>query len=135
MKNKIKRGFLLLVGLMACAHAVLAADHLAIVTQKGRAGVIDLQGRVFCPWNIKKSKWNKEKQMLSSLLKRMENTECMTDRARSIIAPTFKKVGPSAMECFAARDRGKDGHFYDRQGKALASHYDEVGPFSEALRL
>lgn len=52
MKNKIKRGFLLLVGLMACAHAVLAADHLAIVTQKGRAGVIDLQGRVVLPFGI-----------------------------------------------------------------------------------
>ena len=54
MKNKIKRGFLLLVGLMACAHAVLAADHLAIVTQKGRAGVIDLQGRVVLPLEYKK---------------------------------------------------------------------------------
>ena len=134
MKNKIKRGFLLLVGLMACAHAVLAADHLAIVTQKGRAGVIDLQGRVVLPLEYKKSKWNKEKQMLSSLLKRMENTECMTEQGKVIIAPTFKKVGPFSDGMLAARDR-EGWTFYDRQGKALASHYDEVGPFSEALRL
>lgn len=134
MKNKIKRGFLLLVGLMACAHAVLAADHLAIVTQKGRAGVIDLQGRVVLPLEYKKSKWNKEKQMLSSLLKRMENTECMTDRARSSSLQPLRRWDPSAMECLRP-GTGKDGHFMTVRARPLLPIMMRWVLFPKALRL
>ena len=57
----------------------------------------------------------------------------MYDRqGKVIIAPTLKKVGTFSDGMLAARDR-EGWTFYDRQGKALASHYDEVGPFSEGL--
>ena len=132
MKNKIKRGFLLLVGLMACAHAVLAADHLAIVTQKGRAGVIDLQGRVVLPLEYKKIEVE-QGETDAVILVEKDGKYGMYDRqGKVIIAPTFKKVGPFSDGMLAARDR-EGWTFYDRQGKALASHYDEVGPFSEGL--
>ena len=71
--------------------------------------------------------------MLSSLLKRMENTECTYDRqGKVIIAPTLKKVGNLQRWNACGPGPGRMD-IYDRQGRALASHYDEVGPFSEGL--
>ena len=134
MKNKIKRGFLLLVGLMACAHAVLAADHLAIVTQKGRAGVIDLQGRVVLPLEYKKIEVE-QGETDAVILVEKDGKYGMYDRqGKVIIAPTFKKVGPFSDGMLAA-GTGKDGHFMTVRARPLLPIMMRWVLFPKALRL
>lgn len=132
MNTKMRCGLMLMVSLIIGAQIVSAAEHLAIVTQKGRAGAIDLQGRVVLPLEYKKIEVEQGGTDAVILVEK-DGKYGMYDRTgKAIIAPTLKKVGAFSDGMLAARDQ-EGWTFYDRTGKALISHYDEVGPFSEGL--
>lgn len=129
MLKKITIG---LIGCMLACQTVFAAMPLAVVSQDGKKGCIDPEGKVVIPLDYKNIQLDTKKQDDLVLVQKGGKYGVFDREGKELITPRLEKLAPLGEGIFGAKE--KEGwNFYNIKGEKLFGGFDQVGTFVDGL--